>query len=309
MPEFDVLVAGELNPDLILTEPGLKPEFGQVEILVRSADLTIGSSSAIFACGAARLGLNVAFIGVLGDDIFGDFMMSAMEARGVDMSNVIVDPEQKTGLSVILNRGNDRAILTHLGAIGTLKTEQISDDLLNKTRHIHVASYFLQKNLQPGLLGLFKKASSRQITTSLDVNWDPHGNWSGVANLLPFTNIFFPNEAEAVAITGTGDIDQAIKKLPNYVQISALKLGGDGGAGIRADELQRVPAIPVDVADTVGAGDSFDAGFVFGYLNGWSLERSLKLAVVCGSLSTRAHGGTTSQPTLKEALEAVRTYL
>jgi len=130
-----------------------------------------------------------------------------------------------------------------------------------------------------------------------------------VADLLAFTNIFFPNEAEAVAITETGDIDQAIQKLPNYVQISALKLGGDGCAGIRAKEVQRVPAIPMEVADTVGAGDSFDAGFMYGFLNGWSLERSLKLAVVCGSLSTRAHGGTTSQPTLEEALEAIQTYL
>ncbi len=87
---FDILVAGEINPDLILSGD-VTPEFGQVEKLVDSAGLTIGSSSAIFACGAARLGLQVAFIGLCGDDVFGHFMLEQMQARGVDISNVILN--------------------------------------------------------------------------------------------------------------------------------------------------------------------------------------------------------------------------
>src|SRR5512141_1275201 len=117
---FDILVAGEINPDLVLTG-NVIPEFGQVEKLVDSAALTIGSSSAIFACGAARLGLRVAFIGMCGDDIFGRFMLDEMSRRAVDVSNVIVRPDGQTGLSVILNNGADRAILTHPGLIAELQ--------------------------------------------------------------------------------------------------------------------------------------------------------------------------------------------
>src|SRR5512139_3712744 len=95
---FDILIAGEINPDLILSGD-VMPAFNQTEKLVDSATLTIGSSSAIFACGAARLGLRVAFIGVCGDDIFGRFMLAEMQKRGVDVSNVIVRADGQTGLS------------------------------------------------------------------------------------------------------------------------------------------------------------------------------------------------------------------
>src|SRR5512145_894387 len=142
-PRFDILVAGEINPDLILTG-NVQPEFGQVEKLVESASLTIGSSSAIFACGAARLGLRVAITGVCGDDIFGRFMLGEMQKRGVDVSHVIVRPDGQTGLSVILNRGTDRAILTHPGLITALRASDIPEALLREARHLHVASYFLQ---------------------------------------------------------------------------------------------------------------------------------------------------------------------
>src|SRR5512135_1701986 len=94
---FDILVAGEINPDLILSG-NVIPEFGQVEKLVDAASLTIGSSSAIFACGAARLGLKVAFVGVCGDDVFGRFMLDEMSKRGVDVSNVIIRKDGQTGL-------------------------------------------------------------------------------------------------------------------------------------------------------------------------------------------------------------------
>ncbi|HEY44693.1 MAG TPA: carbohydrate kinase family protein, partial [Anaerolineae bacterium] len=187
MATYDVLVAGELNPDLILSDPNLEPQFGQVEVMVETAELTIGSSSAIFACGAARLGLKVIFIGVVGEDMFGRFMLNALEQRGVDMSSVIISPTQKTGLSVILSRGTDRAILTHSGAISVLQSEMVIDDLLKKARHLHVASYFLQTDLQPGLADLFRRARSLGLTTSLDTNWDPTGAWAGIDAILPLT--------------------------------------------------------------------------------------------------------------------------
>ncbi len=302
---FDILVAGEINPDLILSDSELSIAFGQQESLVERANLTIGSSSAIFSCGAARLGLKVGFIGVVGQDLFGLFMLEAMQARGVDTTPVIVDPQIQTGLSVILSRGADRAILTYPGAMVALTAGQVTDHLLRQSRHLHVASYFLQTALQPGLPSLFERAHSLGLTISLDPNWDPSGRWSGFQELLRSVDVFFPNRAEALAITGQGDLDFALDRLSRWCPVITVKLGAQGGIARRGDETASAPAIAGPVVDTVGAGDSFDGGFLYGYLNNWSLEDSIRLACACGSLSTRQPGGTTGQPTLEEALQAL----
>ncbi len=301
IPKFDILVAGEINPDFILSG-NVEPEFGQVEKLVDSTELTIGSSSVIFACGAARLGLKVAFIGLCGDDILGRYMLDEMQQRGIDVGNVIVVPGGSTGLSVILNRGTDRAILTHLGLMSTLKADDIPAGLLRQARHLHVASYFLQKDLQPGLPHLFERARSLGLTTSLDTNYDPTGLWAGFDQLLAVTNVFLPNKTEACSLAGEENVDVAATRLSERVETLAIKLGADGALGMRRGEKAQVPSIPVKVVDTIGAGDSFDAGFLYGYLQGWSLEKSLRAGTVCGALSTQKAGGTSAQPTLDELL-------
>jgi sugar/nucleoside kinase (ribokinase family) len=301
-PPFDILVAGEINPDLILSG-NVSPEFGQVEKLVDSVDLTVGSSSAIFACGAARLGLKVAFTGICGADIFGRFMLDELSQGGVDVSGVIIDPLLPTGLSVILNgpRG-DRAILTHPGGINRLRAEQVTPDRLKAARHLHVASYFLQTALQPGLSDLFQRAHALGLTTSLDSNWDPFGAWRDFDELLRRVDVFLPNEKEALAISGLPNAEAAAKALARKSRLVAVKQGGRGALACSGETLIRVPALPVQIVDTVGAGDSFDAGFLHGFLNGWSLEKTLSLAVACGSLSTRRPGGTAAQPSLAEAM-------
>jgi sugar/nucleoside kinase (ribokinase family) len=301
---FDVLVAGEINPDLILSG-NIEPAFGQVEKLIDSADLEIGSSSAIFACGATRLGLKVTFIGVVGDDLFGRFMLESMSKKGVDVSPVIIDQTRQTGLSVILNRSNDRATLTYPGCIAALRPDDIGDDLLKSSRHLHIASYFLQTALQPGLLALFQRARVLGLTTSLDPNWDPAGKWHSINELLPMVDIFLPNENEALALTGASGVDDALRQLSRLSRTVTVKLGRQGGKACRDEEFVRSPASMVHVVDTIGAGDTFDAGFIYAALNGWELLRCLKLAIVCGSLSTRAAGGTAGQPAIAEALYAM----
>jgi sugar/nucleoside kinase (ribokinase family) len=304
MPRFDILVAGEINPDLILSGD-VAPEFGQVEKLVDSATLTIGSSSAIFACGAARLGLKVAFIGACGDDVFGRFMLDEMQKRGVNIENVIVHPNGFTGLSVILARGADRAILTHPGLIPALQASDVADGLLRQARHLHVASYFLQTALQPDLPNLFRRAHSLGLTTSLDTNYDPSEEWLNFDELLSVTNVFLPNEKEAVSLSGAENVDEAADRLKVKVESLIIKLGAEGALGVHQNQKTKTVSIPVNVVDTVGAGDSFDAGYLFGGLNGWSMEKSLRLACVCGALSTQKAGGVNGQPTLEEAMNHV----
>jgi len=304
MRPFDLLVAGEINPDLILSGDVI-PEFGQVEKLVDCATLTIGSSSVIFACGAARLGLKVAFIGKCGDDVFGCFMLDEMQKRGVHLDRVIVVPGGSTGLTVSLNRGVDRAMLTYPGLIPELQASDIPDSLLRQARHLHVASYFLQTKLQPELPALFRRARALGLTTSLDTNYDPSEQWRGFDDLLAVTNVFLPNKAEAKSLTAAENVEEAANRLRVKVEAAAIKLGAAGALGVSPSQRVRVASIPVKVVDTVGAGDTFDAGFIYGYLQGWEMEKSLRLACVCGALSTQAAGGTAAQPTLDEAIKHV----
>lgn len=305
MKRFDILVAGEINPDLILSGDVL-PEFGQVEKLVDHATLSIGSSSAIFACGAARLGLSVAFIGVCGQDVFGHFMLDEMQKRGVDVTNVVIRNDGQTGLSLILNRGADRAILTYLGLIPALCAADVSDVLLEQAQHLHVASYFLQTNLQPELPALFRRAHSLGLTTSLDTNYDPSEKWTGLGELLSATDIFFPNKTEALSMTQANDVESAGKDLAGKSKLVVIKLGADGAYLYANNEMLSAPSIPINVVDTIGAGDAFDAGFLYSYLHRWDLERCLRFAVGCGALSARAAGGTAAQATLEEALAVLK---
>ena len=301
MPDFDLLVLGDVNPDLVL-RGDVEPAFGQVEKLVDEADLLIGGSGAIVACGAARLGLRTAIAGVVGDDLFGRFMLDALKERGVDTAGVVVDPAQRTGLTVVLSKpGGDRAMLTHTGAIASLTADAVD---VCTARHLHVASLFLQTALEPGLPDLLRAARAAGSTTSIDPNWDPAERWDGgLGELLPLTDLFLPNGEEAMRIADRDDPRDAARALAAEGPLVAVKLGADGALAARGGELVTVAApAGIEPLDTTGAGDSFDAGVLSGLLQGFTVERMLELGCACGALSTRAAGGTAAQPTLEEAL-------
>ncbi len=303
---FDLVVVGELNADLILNGD-VVPVFGQVEKIVDDAHLVIGSSAAIVACGAAKLGLRVAIVGKIGGDELGRFLVRELESRQINVESIVIDPHVKTGLSVILSRGNDRAILTYLGAISTLRYEEIALAVIERARHLHLCSYYLLDALRPNIPALFDFAHSRSLSTSLDTNFDPTGQWDGgIGETLERTDIFLPNETELVGITRQGNIQDALTQLAETVPTVAVKLGSRGGIAQRTAEFARNEILPVNVVDTVGAGDSFNAGFIYGHLQGWGLAQALRFACVCGSLSTRAAGGTSAQPSLEEALSWIR---
>jgi sugar/nucleoside kinase (ribokinase family) len=300
--DFDLLVAGEINADLILSGDVI-PAFGQAEKLIDDATLAIGSSSCIVACGAARLGLRVAFAGKVGDDHFGRFMLDSLAGRGIDTSHVIIDPSLKTGLTVILSLGVDRAMLTYPGSIAALRYDEIDPALLERARHLHISSYFLLDALRPDIPRLFASAHQRGLTTSLDTNFDPSMRWDGgLADVLRHTDLFFPNETELRGIAHTDVIEDGLRALAASGAAVAVKQGERGATAIRDGQIVQAPALALPVVDTTGAGDNFNAGFLYGFLNEWDLPRALRLGCVCGSLSARAAGGTTAQPTLAEAL-------
>jgi sugar/nucleoside kinase (ribokinase family) len=310
--DIDLLVLGDCNPDLVLTGENVEPAFGQVERLVDGAELTIGGSAGIMACGAARLGLRTALVGVVGDDLFGRFMIEALNERGVDTHGVVVDAGARTGLTVVLSRPGDRAILTFPGTIGVLTCDQVDTALLTSARHVHVASFFLQPSLAAGLPRLLEQARAAGATTSVDPNWDPGETWDGgLRDALRVTDVFLPNAEEAIRIAGRATADEAAAALAELGPLVAVKLGADGALAARSGtDPIRCAALPgTEPVDTIGAGDSFDAGFLAGVLHGWSTRWALALGTACGSLSTRAIGGTLAQPTLDDAQNALAELL
>lgn len=167
---IDLLVIGDVNSDLIVRGAGLTPSFGQVETLVDGTALTVSGSGSITACGAARLGLSIAIAGLIGVDLFGEFMPRALDERGVDTRGLIADPTLSTGLTVILDRGEDRAILTHPGTIAQMTTDRVKPELLALARHIRISSYYLQTALWTGFPKLLRTARRQGATISIDPN-------------------------------------------------------------------------------------------------------------------------------------------
>jgi sugar/nucleoside kinase (ribokinase family) len=235
-------------------------------------------------------------------------MTESLTARGVDVRDVVVAHTAATGLSVILARSGDRAIFTFPGTTAALTSELVPGTLLQQARHVHAASFFLQTALGPELGRIFNDAHAAGATTSLDPNWDPVEVWEGgLAEALAVTDVFLPNAEEAQRIAGLADPVSAAGALARTADLVAVKLGAEGAlaAATDAEVIRMSPRFDVVPVDTVGAGDSFDAGLLAGVLRGESIERALAIGCACGALSTRAAGGTAAQPTLAEALAAI----
>ena len=293
MPQFDVTIAGELNLDLILygLPEQLPPER---EVLAENMTLTLGASSAIVAHNLAALGSRVGFISRIGDDPLGEIALDRLIAGGVDVAKVrrVPGPTQ-TGLSVILQRQPWRTILTYPGTIFSLTFEDLDLEYLASARHFHLCSFYLQRGLQPRIPELFRKLKSAGLTISLDTNDDPDDRWGrNLKEALQYVDVFLPNEREAMRAAETDDLGSAITALAQVVPIVVVKLGAKGSLAQRGRERLSCPPARVTTIDAVGAGDSFDAGFIHEYLRGSDLQTCLMTGNLAGALSTTRPGGT-----------------
>jgi sugar/nucleoside kinase (ribokinase family) len=293
MPRFDVTLAGELNLDLILY--GLPAELpAERELLARHMMLTLGSSAAIVAHNLAALGCRVGFISRIGDDPLGQVAVDRLAAGGVDVSKVRrVAGETKTGLTVILQRELERNILTYPGTIFDLTLADLDFDYLTDSGHFHLSSFYLQRGLRPQVPELFRRLKAEGLTISLDTNDDPDGKWTGgLLNVLRYVDVFLPNAREARRITGIEDLEKAAARLAEMVPLLVIKLGVQGAMALRGRERFQSDAVKVDLVDPVGAGDSFDAGFLAQYLQGADLQTCLASGNLAGAFSTTMAGGT-----------------
>jgi sugar/nucleoside kinase (ribokinase family) len=293
MKKFDVIVVGELNVDLILNNLDTFPVIGK-EILAHEMNLTLGSSSAIFASNLSTLGCKVAFIGMLGKDVFGDLVIQSLEKKGVDTSLIVRSEEVNTGATVVLNFGEDRAMVTHAGAMERLIINDIKPEYLQQARHMHFASYFLQTGLKEEVKELFKRAKDAGLTTSFDTQWDPKEEWDlNCKEVLPFVDVFLPNEKELLLLTGHNTIEKAIEHLKDCSNRLVIKQGSKGSLSYYNGQNLFVPSfLNQNVVDAIGAGDSFNAGFVYKFVQNSPLEVCQEFGNLIGAISTTAHGGT-----------------
>ncbi len=292
---FDVLVVGELNVDLILNSIDSFPEMGK-EKLAKSMNLTLGSSSAIFASNLSSLGSKVSFLGKIGDDQFGVLVNDSLVNKGVNTDYLIRSKEWNTGATIVLNFDEDRAMVTYPGAMEHLTINDIPDESLRLSKHMHFSSYFLQSGMQSGIVDLFKKAKEFGLTTSLDIQWDPNEKWDfDYRKVLPFVDVFLPNEQELLFLTKEKSVDDAVKKLENTAKHITVKLGSKGSLLVtEGKSIFKESYLNKNVVDAIGAGDSFNAGFIFKFINDFPLEECQDFGNLTGAINTTAAGGTTA---------------
>ncbi|HEX4809244.1 MAG TPA: carbohydrate kinase family protein [Bryobacteraceae bacterium] len=288
--EMDVLVAGEIYIDLILSGFDQWPQLGQ-EAFATEYRREIGGGTAITACGIATLGSRTTVLAVAGRED-GLVLAHRLASFGVDTSRLQFETAEPTGFSVVATMERDRAFLTYPGAnrmFDQALREASRTGQLAIARHVHLA-------YPPRLddaVGLLNEIRSNGCTISLDVGW--HEEWLNdprALELIQHVNIFFPNEAEASRLTGKTDPAAILEEFHKAgADCVALKLGPQGSALLWSETITFAPPWQVTPVDTTGAGDSFNAGFLHAWLTGETPGNCLLMANICGALSTESYGG------------------
>jgi sugar/nucleoside kinase (ribokinase family) len=302
-----ILVIGELNVDLIFSGLPALPMLGQ-ELLCDDFQMALGGSSAICASWLAALGASVDFWGKVGRDAYGEFVVGELERQGIGTYRIIHNPDIRTGVTVSLTYPHDRALFTYLGSIATLRLDDLDLILLPRYDHLHSASVFLQQGLRAGLSALYQAAKQAGLTTSLDSGCDPEGRWGrDIFDVLPHVDFFLPNEVEALHFTGTSTVEEAAAELSHYAGTVVVKLGRDGALARSGEQVWPVPGFEVEVVDTTGAGDAFNAGFLYARIvEGRPMPDALQFANTCGAIAVTTVGGATSPPSAAEVDAFIR---
>lgn len=292
---YDVVVAGELNVDIILNRINQFPVMGK-EVVAEEMTITLGSSSAIFASNLSVLGTTVAFAGTLARDQFGELIINTLQSKDVVTKHIVYTTERSTGATVALSFGEDRAMVTYPGAMSLFSIEDIPETILSATRHLHVSSIFLSSGLRKDVHKLFRQAKALGLTTSLDPQWDPEERWDiDFRSLLKDVDVFIPNENELQALTGAAETAAAVEMMREYANILIVKKGREGVSLYHGDERIHQPAfLNREVVDSIGAGDSFGAGFVHRFIQGKDVRECLEFGALIGAINTTRAGGITA---------------
>ncbi len=305
-----VTCLGILVADVIGKPVEQLPERGKLALVDRM-ELHIGGCASNTGVGLAKIGVDTAVIGKVGNDGFGEFMISALSRNGINCTGIVQDAEVATSSTMVMVHGDgERTFLHYIGANGTLHESDVNFDLVKASKILHVAGAFLM----PGFDGeptarVLAKAKEMGVTTTLDTAWDSRGNWMKLLEpCLPYVDYAVPSIEEARMVTGKHDPADVAKVLMDKgVGTVALKMGSKG-CYIRGKDIElSIPIYKVDAVDACGAGDAFAAGFLAGIINGWDLERTGKFANATGAFCVTSIGATTGimdQATIEEFIAA-----
>lgn len=297
--DYDVLVYGPVFCDIIFTDlPGL-PVLG-TELFAGDLTATVGGS-AIVAAGLHRLGARVGLIADLGTDPFSRIVRAELDAIGLDRSLIREHPQPLPRTTVALSFPADRAFVTRFAQ------PQTPPDLAavlasHPARHLHICS-FLAALETPNAADL---AHAAGMTVSFDPGWDDVAlHDARLAALVKRLDIFLPSRMELCHMAGTDDPARAAAHIARTMPASALLVMKQGAAGATAFSgdgrpCAHVGVLPVTPVDTTGAGDAFDAGFLYAYVNNNPVEQCMRYGAVCGGLSTTGRGGIDALPVRTE---------
>ncbi len=306
MKTFDIIALGELNVDLILNQIEGEPEVGK-EKFAKQMTLTLGSSTAIFAANAAAIGAKVAFCGMIGDDSFGDLVETSLQKKGVDTRFLIRQNKYATGATICMSYDEDRANLTYQGAMDYMSLDDIDPEVFKQAKHIHISSIFMQSGVKRDLKKILELCKQNGVTTSLDSQWDPTEQWDiNLEEILPLVTVFMPNETELKFLTRSANLDEALEKIRPFVNAAVIKCGSKGSILMRKGQPDRKQEalLNKNVVDCIGAGDSFNSGFITRLAAGDDLARCQEYGNMTGAVNTTAAGGTTAF-TSREDVERV----
>jgi len=299
----EIVTVADLCVDLLFVG-NVKPIYGQVEQFVNDYTVELGGSTAIFSSQFTKLGGQIKLIGKVGEDVFGNYLVERLRGLNVPPTHIIKSTTEKTAVGLGLAYHGDRAMLTYLGALSEMGGEELlQTGLFDKPQHVHITSYYLLAHLHAFWKQQVPLLKEKGATISLDTNWSPFGDWHAVHAILPFVDVFIPNEQEALHISGQFSVLDAGKWLSDFCKLTVIKCGGDGAVVFSKDAAAisfEVPAYlkqELKIADTTGAGDNFDAGFLKAWLSGSKLEDCVRDGMICGTMSLKQVGGIMSQPT------------
>ncbi len=305
----DVTCLGILVADVVGKPVDVMPERGKLTLVDRM-ELHGGGCANNTGIGLAKIGIKTTVIGKVGDDGFGDFMVSNLSKNGVDCSGVVRDKEAATSSTMVMVHGDgERSFIHYIGANATLTEDDVNWEVVKSSKILHVAGSFLM----PAFDGeptarVLKKAQEMGVTTALDTCWDSKGQWMSVLEpCLQYVDYCVPSIEEARMVTGKYEPADVAKVLMDKgVGIVALKMGSEGCYIRSKDTELRIPIYKVDAIDALGAGDAFAAGFLAGIVNGWDLEKTGKFANATGAFCVTALGATTGikdQTTIETFIE------